>query len=101
MCACLSDTVCSSELSDRDQKLKDLEDKYSRECKLKAKAEKQRDKLAEKLVSTLWCFQYWILLPVCFQRNTEEDLLDHKQQVSYQGRSRGWQVHPGTENECG
>ena len=57
--------MCSSELSSRDQKLKELENNYSTERKLKAKAEKQKDKLTEKLVSTVVMFQQnWILSPV-------------------------------------
>ena len=46
-----SDSVCSSELASRDQKLMELGENYSTEHKLKQKAEKQRDKLATKLVS--------------------------------------------------
>ena len=74
------DSVCSTELASRDQKLKDLNEKYSSEHKIRVKTEKQKDKLVVKLVST---YTKFLNYPLCFtsQRDTEEELTDHKQQV--------------------
>lgn len=65
----------------REQQFKELSDKYSSEHKLRIKTEKQRDKLAEKLVINepyiLYVCDYSIL-----QQNTEEDLDEHKEHVT-------------------
>ena len=47
----ITDTLCTSELANRDQKIKELSESYSSEHKIRTKTEKQRDKLTTKLVS--------------------------------------------------
>ena len=44
------DSLCSSELASRDQKIKELNESFSSEHKLRVKTEKQREKLTAKLV---------------------------------------------------
>ena len=55
----LLDTVCSSELASRDQKLQELNEKYSSEHKVRVKTEKQKDKLNVKLVSSYYPAHYF------------------------------------------
>ena len=45
------DSICSSELKKRNEEIKEFHEKYSSEHKIRVKAEKQRDKLTDKLVS--------------------------------------------------
>lgn len=50
-CIFFLDSICSSELASRDKKLKELNEKYSSEHKLRVRTEKQKDKITVKLVS--------------------------------------------------
>ena len=65
----LLDTLCSSELASRDQKLKELSEKYSSEHKFRVKTEKQKDKLTIKLVSII---QKSNTQPAIYTHNTTE-----------------------------
>lgn len=48
------DAILQSEIEKRDAEIEALKEKYSAETKIRVKAEKTRNSLAERLVSNCW-----------------------------------------------
>lgn len=47
-----------AELTQRNHQIKDLSDKYSKECEVRTEVEAERDTLTQQLVQKLFCIQF-------------------------------------------
>ena len=78
------DIILQSEIEKKDTEIQELRTKYLSETKLRIIAEKKGGKLAKQLVNQFYDILVTIIIKLLsLQKNAEEELAEHKQQVKY------------------